>query len=311
MNTADPRFWLLEREFALKDGSRGSLFSSMKEISVTIAKDSKEYGNADSLQVFLSQTLKHYSERQSKPLPTKLKEAIIDVCINRMDKNQGEIELFKQEFAEAILFWKSADASPKSTNLFIWRSFKRWGDIADDHYIFTHAPAELKWEEHKEAKEIVNRLCDKVVLSNTDQSPRYHFHFPSKDIANAFWRKLRKFLINIKHKSPIEADKLLNECDIENKIEVFQVSSGFCTPHMSFMCHNQEPENTYSLFMFSYFENNDISVTQASNEDMNFWYTHQFTVLQTKPEIKKNRIHYEYAKETINIGIKGISIAGY
>lgn len=311
MDNNDPRFWILERVFTHNDGTRGPLFDTIKELSKDIKDQSKEYDNVDSLQVLLSQSLKAYNERQSKPLPLKLKKEIINVCVKKIDKNPDEVRLFIKEFNEALHFWKSPDAIPKSTNLFIWRSFKRWAEIADDHYVFTHEPAELKWEEHKEAREIVDRLCEKVILSTEKITPNYHFHFPSKDIANSFWRKIRKFLIEVKDMPAFEADKLLEDCDKQNKIEVFQVSSGFCTPHMSFMCHNQEPENTYSLFMFSYFENNDISVTQASNQDMNFWYTHQFTVLQTKPDVKKIRIRYAYAKATITIGIKGISIAGY
>ena len=74
---------------------------------------------------------------------------------------------------------------------------------------------------------------------------------------------------------------------------------------------NKPLSSEYSLFMFSYLGNDDLSVTQSSAEDMAFWYSDRFLSLKNEIDRRKIKITYDDSKKSMSMFIpKGVARAG-
>lgn len=219
---------LFSKEVIQKDFTKKPLFRFQSELATEIVKLSPDYSGKtpESIRPYLNQVLKPGNSPYHKPVSAEMRNAIILVIKDRLNKKE-EAELFnsiESVFDAAYETLKQTKVKNTQTDETEYNELLVWQGKSNRTFILNREPSEAKWhrdkDEYREVKNLLNlavlnlfknflgtqnEICKKILdrkekelmLSSVDRNKQYFYRFyvPSYTIAKEVWQGFLEYIL--------------------------------------------------------------------------------------------------------------------
>lgn len=255
---------LLKKEFPLKNGKLGVLFSTQKALAEAIVdSDDTHYDNLPSVRTLLSSA---FRENDPQPLPGSLANDILELSKKQLKDDQKVMK----EFEEALLTSLSQIENEKMSYHLMYRDYIRDGKYT---MVFSKNPPPLIYKFNSEARYFMERMSANL-LADISVLPdcTYHFFVPSEKTGELVWQAIEAYFSQNKSLALYGVINHLLDLNNYNKIKISVLEEEKLFMPLTFIAHKTKSFRDKAFFT-SYQEKEGLIVAPLGNSEIKSFYS--------------------------------------